>query len=59
MEHEIQYVRIGDYEYPTIDYNRDRRPIGHWGMLRIFNILLFFADGSEAYVFLTPEGTVR
>lgn len=35
MEHEIQYVRIGDYEYPAIDYNRDRRPIGHWGMLRM------------------------
>lgn len=30
MEHEIQYIRIGDYEYPAIDYNRDRRPIGHW-----------------------------
>ena len=35
MEHEIQYIRIVDYEYPAIDYNRDRRPIGHWGMLRM------------------------
>ena len=35
MEHEIQYVQIGDFEYPAIDFNRDRRTIGHWGMLRM------------------------